>query len=63
MGTVSDPPASPAVDFYAELAPRLTGEEQRRLLRALLDRLAAGGGAAVREEVRQRLRALLDDGA
>jgi|GEM_PF-6400706 hypothetical protein len=60
---MSEPPASPAVDFYAELAPRLADDEQRRLLRALLDRLAEGAGPAVKEEIRVRLRAVLGEGA
>jgi hypothetical protein len=56
---MSDAPR-PAIDLYAELASHLDDEEQRQLLRALLDRLADGGGAAVREEVRTRLRAILE---
>ena len=59
---MSDPPAGPAVDLYAGLAPRLADDEQRRLLRTLLDRLAEGGGPAVKEEVRERLRAVLGEG-
>lgn len=54
-------PAGTPSDLYADLALRLADEEQRRLLRALLDRLAEGGGPAVQEEVRRRLRAILDD--
>jgi hypothetical protein len=53
----------PAPDLFSELAPRVEDEEQRLLLRALLDRLAEGGGPAVREEVRERLRAILAEGA
>lgn len=53
-------PSYPAVDLYAELAARLEDEEQRQLLRILLERLVGGGGAAVREEVRMRLRAIVE---
>jgi hypothetical protein len=53
-------PVTPPSDLYADLAPRLADEEQRQLLRALLERLATGGGPAVLEEVRRRLRAILE---
>jgi hypothetical protein len=53
----------PPVDLYSELASRLADEEQRSLLRDLLGQLAEGGGAAVREHVRNRLRAILVEGA
>ncbi|HEV7214260.1 MAG TPA: hypothetical protein VGP33_03980 [Chloroflexota bacterium] len=54
------PAASPS-DLYADLAARLADEEQRQLLHVLLEQLAKGGGPAVLEEVRRRLRAILDD--
>ena len=51
------------VDLYTALAARLADEEQRCLLRALLGRLAEGGGPAVREDVRARVRAIVAEGA
>ena len=54
-------PAAPPSDLFADLASRLADDEQRQLLRALLERLAECGGPAVLEEVRRRLRAILDD--
>lgn len=51
------------VDLYTALAARLADGEQRGLLRALLDRLAEGGGPAVREVVRERVHAILAEGA
>lgn len=55
-----DPQREP--DVYGALAPRLHDEEQRGVLRALLDRLAEGGGAAVRNEVQARVRAIVAEG-
>lgn len=52
---------SELLDLYAALEPRLRDEEQRRLLRGLVDQLRQGGGAAVREEVRRHLRQILGE--
>lgn len=60
---MTETPSGPPVDLYAELAPRLADEDQRLILRALLDHLAAGGGTAVQQEVRRRLLAILEEDA
>jgi hypothetical protein len=55
MGTedVELPPVY--TSLYRELAPALSSEEHRQLLRALLDASSQGGGSAVAEEIKSRL--------